>query len=124
MTATQDLDSLCRATPSCAGIALLTGEPLALVAQGGAPTAAGWASWAEAVEAAVALRHEPPIACSEAMLRSSQALVLLESRPEGVVVVVMSLGKATAGLALAQARVAAGKAASSLPAAAASGGAP
>lgn len=109
MTAALDLDSILRATPSCAGLALLTGEPLALTAHGGEPIAAGWASWDEVVTAATALLHEPPVASSEVMLRSSQALVLLEARPGGAVVVVMALGKASAGMALVQARVAAAK---------------
>jgi hypothetical protein len=109
MTAALDLDSILRATPSCAGLALLTGEALALTAHSGEPTAAGWASWSEVVTAATALLQEPPVASSEVMLRSPQSLVLLEARPGGAVVVVMALGKTSAGMALVQARVAAAK---------------
>ncbi len=109
MTAALDLEPILRATPSCAGVALLTGEPLALTAHIGEPTAAGWVSWSEVVVAATALLHEPPMASSEVMLRSPQALVLLDVRPGGVAVVVMALGKTSVGMALVQARVAAAK---------------
>ncbi len=108
MTAAHQLDILRNATANCAGVVVLSGAPLSLSDASGDPALAGWASWAEAVDAATSLLLEAPVPCTEALVRLPGAIVLLESRPTGAVVVVMELargGAAVAGMVLMQARV-------------------
>jgi hypothetical protein len=109
MTAELDLETLRTTTPSCTGVALFAGDPLAVVASSGEPTIGGWGSWAEVGEAAAAVLFDAPVACSEVLMRLPAALLLVEARRGGVVAVLIELSKAGAGVALVQARVTASK---------------
>lgn len=119
MTAEPELEILRSATPSCAGVALFLGAPLQLQAASGEPSLAGWSSWAEVGEAAAALLTDAPVACGEVLMRLASALVLLEQRERGAVVVIIELPRtetgagagagAGAGMALMRARMAASK---------------
>lgn len=119
MTAEPELEVLRTSTPSCAGVGLFLGAPLRLEAASGEPTLAGWATWAEVAEAATALLTEAPVACGEVLMRLASALVLLEQREHGAVVVIIELASAPAGapagagggagMALMRARMAASK---------------
>ena len=117
MTAEPELEILRTATPSCAGVALFLGAPLQLQAASGEPSLAGWSSWTEVGEAAEALLTEAPVACGEVLMRLTSALVLLEQREGGAVVVIIELPRtetgagtgAGAGMALMRARMTASK---------------
>lgn len=117
MPAEHDLEALRVAVPSCVGLAVFAGEPLAVVSSSGEPSLGGWASWAEVGEAAASVLHDAPVACGEVLMRLPQAILLLEARGSGqasvggeaVVAVLIELSKAGAGVALVQARVTAQK---------------
>jgi hypothetical protein len=113
MTAEAELEVLRTATPSCVGVALFLGAPLALRAASGQPSLAGWSSWTDVRDAAVALLTEAPVACGEVLMRLASALVLFEQREGGAVVVIVELPRAEsgagAGMALMRARMAASK---------------
>lgn len=128
MTAEPELENLRTSTPSCAGVGLFLGAPLRLEAASGEPTLAGWSSWTEVGEAATALLTDAPSVCGEVLMRLASALVLLEQREHGAVVVIIELASAAAGasapagagvgagMALMRARMAASKVKTPAPA--------
>jgi hypothetical protein len=110
MSDAQNLDRLRAETPHCVGIAWFSGSPgerLGLVAASGEPAAADWPSWDAVGRAAPALLHDGPVASPEVLLLGPTVMVLLAERATGVVVVAVTLGKASTGVALVHARMAA-----------------